>query len=108
MDRLSVIRGVRALIVPAVVGLSVAGCPKVPEQTRLMAQMNITASATELRARMGEFGRRFAAYLEVSADSVIEATSDPSIQRSAILYKLSAIPAAHDAALRSDPLALQL
>ena len=104
MDRLSVIRGVRALIVPAVVGLSVAGCPKVPQQTGLMAQMNITASATELRARMGEFGRRFAAYLEVSADSVIEATSDPSIQRSAILYKLSAIPAAHDAALRSDPL----
>ena len=104
MDSSSVIRGVRALIVPAVVGLSVAGCPKVPEQTGLMAQMNITASATELRARMGEFGRRFAAYLEVSADSVIEATSDPSIQRSAILYKLSAIPAAHDAALRSDPL----
>ena len=104
MDRLSVIRGVRALIVPAVVGLSVAGCPKVPQQTGLMAQMNITASATELRARMGEFGRRFAAYLEVSADSVIEATSDPNIQRSAILYKLSAIPAAHDAALRSDPL----
>ena len=88
----------------ACISLSIAACPKIPQQTGLMQQMNIEASATELRARMGEYGRRFAAYLEISADSVIAATTDKDIQRAAILYKLSAIPAAHDAALRQDPL----
>ncbi len=89
----------------ACASLSVAACPKVPQQTALMREAGtVTASATELRARMGEFGRRFATYIEVAADSVIAASDDGDIQRGAILLKLSAIPAAHDAALRSDPL----
>ena len=92
------------LSVPVLSVIVFAGCPKVPQQTTLMTERGIEASATELRARMGEYGRRFAAYLEVSADSVIAATTDKDIQRAAILYKLSAIPAAHDAALRQDPL----
>ena len=93
------------LLALAGVWLSVAACPKVPQQTGFMAESGrVTASAQELRTRMGEFGRRFATHLEVAADSVISASEDPDIQRGAILFKLSAIPAAHDAALRSDPL----
>jgi hypothetical protein len=93
------------LLALASVSLSVVACPKIPEQTALMRETGrVTASATELRARMGEFGRRLATYIEVAADSVIASSDDGDIQRGAILLKLSAIPAAHDAALRSDPL----
>ena len=89
----------------ALLALFVTGCPKVPQQTALMRETGrVTASAQELRTRMGEFGRRFATYIEVAADSVIQASDDAEIQRAAILLKLSAIPAAHDAALRADPL----
>jgi hypothetical protein len=82
----------------------IAACATTPRQTALMrGSGQISATTAELRTRMAEFGRRFAGGIEHAADDISAATDDPAIRRNAILFKLSAVSAAHDAALRPDP-----
>lgn len=64
---------------------------------------SIDASAGELRVRAVQLGRLFSTEIERAADSIRAMTREPSIRRHALLWKMYAIPAAHEAVLLPDP-----
>jgi len=61
-------------------------------------------SNTELQLANFERGRHFASVIEATADSITMASTDPAIHRRALIWKTTAIPLAHEAALQRDPL----
>ena len=63
----------------------------------------ITASASEVRVRAVQLGRHFAIEIERAADSIRAVTDEPAVRRHALLWKMYAIPAAHEAVLLPDP-----
>ncbi len=74
------------------------------QQTPFMATgSSISASESEIRFRVVELGRLFSTEIERAADSIRALTGEPSIRRHALLWKMYAIPAAHEAVLLPDP-----
>jgi len=81
--------------------VSVTACQGLPQQTQSIEA--IEASASEVRVRAVQLGRLFAMEIERAADSIRAVTAEPSIRRHALLWKMYAIPAAHEAVLLPDP-----
>ncbi len=81
--------------------VSATACQGLPQQTRSIEA--IEASASEVRVRAVQLGRLFATEIERAADSIRAVTAEPSIRRHALLWKMYAIPAAHEAVLLPDP-----
>ncbi len=93
-------RGFRLLLVT----VAAAACQVLPQQTQFMATSTaIDASAGEIRVRAVQLGRLFSTEIERAADSIRAITGEPSIRRHALLWKMYAIPAAHEAVLLPDP-----
>ncbi len=57
----------------------------------------------EMRVRAVHLGRLFSMEIERAADSIRAVTDEPSIRRHALLWKMYAIPVAHEAVLLPDP-----
>ncbi len=99
-----------ALVVVALAlaaSFSLSGCGTVvPRQTPFMENTgDIDMSSRELRVRVVEFGRHFSASVEQAANEIIDAAKDdPDVRSAALLWKMQAIPAAHEAVLQVDPL----
>jgi hypothetical protein len=68
-----------------------------------MATSAVDVSAGEIRVRAVQLGRLFSAEIEQAADSIRAISNEPSIRRHALLWKMYAIPAAHEAVLLTDP-----
>ena len=86
------------------VTVAAAGCQGLLQQTQFMSRStSIDASAGEVRIRAVELGRLFSTEIERAADSIRAITGEPSIRRHALLWKMYAIPAAHEAVLLPDP-----
>jgi len=64
---------------------------------------SIAASVGEIRVRAVHLGRQFSMEIERAADSIRAVTDEPSVRRHALLWKMYAIPAAHEAVLLPDP-----
>ncbi len=92
----------RLALVAAVCGLS--SCAKVPTQTASMqATPEVASSAALIQLQAFETGRTLSTIIERAADSIRDATTDPEVRRNALLWKISAVPLAQEAALRADP-----
>lgn len=81
----------------------------VSEQTPFMENIgDVDMTARELRVRVVEFGRHFAASVERAANTIASNSSDTAsgtdARRHATLWKARAIPAAQEAVLQIDPL----
>ena len=86
------------------VTLAAAACQGLSQQSEFMAAAPaIDASRGEIRIRAVELGRTFSAEIERAADSIRSISDEPSIRRHALLWKMYAIPAAHEAVLLPDP-----
>ncbi len=84
--------------------VAAAACQGLLQQTQFMSRStSIDASAGEVRIRAVELGRLFSTEIERAADSIRAITGEPSIRRHALLWKMYAIPAAHEAVLLPDP-----
>ena len=84
--------------------LVAAACQGLAQQTQFMVtSTSIDASAGEIRVRAVQLGRLFSTEIERAADSIRAVTGEPSIRRHALLWKMYAIPAAHEAVLLPDP-----
>ena len=94
-------RGLHLLLVT----VAAAACQGLSQQTAFMATTSADVSAGEIRIRAVQLGREFSAEIERAADSIRSLTDEPSIRRHALLWKMYAIPAAHEAVLLPDPAA---
>ena len=61
--------------------------------------------AYELRLRMNEYGHRFSAIVEETADHIMHKTKDPDVRQHALLWKMYSIPAAQKSVFINDPMA---
>ncbi len=66
-------------------------------------QAQIRMSPGELRTRLDDLAAVYSGSIEQAADRVIAETSDPEIERHALLWKLNSIPAAYRALFQADP-----
>lgn len=83
-----------------------AGCStKAPTTSTAQAAFG-TAELPSRRVRIGadHTGARIMASIEVTADSIIRAASDPGVRTSALAWKANAIPAVQTATHHPDPL----
>ncbi len=86
------------------VTVGAGACQGLPQQTAFMATAtSIAASVGEIRVRAVHLGRQFSMEIERAADSIRAVTDEPSVRRHALLWKMYAIPAAHEAVLLPDP-----
>ncbi len=85
------------------VTLAAAACQSLPQPTGFIATAPVDASVSEIRIRAVQLGRLFSAEIERAADSIRVISGEPSIRRHALLWKMYAIPAAHEAVLLPDP-----
>ena len=83
--------------------LVLGACARVATQSSSMTAVQITASTNQLQLQTFELGRQLATLIEVAADSIRAASADSAVRRHALLWKISAIPLAQEAALRTDP-----
>jgi len=86
--------------------LATVGCvsTKAPEQTGVMASMDIEVSARRLRVAANNFGVAFMSDVELAADSVAGMADDPRVRYNALAWKANAIPAIQRAVYHPDPL----
>ncbi|MCH4824156.1 hypothetical protein ML462_13335 [Gramella lutea] len=63
----------------------------------------VEISQQELRTTMNDFFYRFERSITESADSIMQLSSDPVIDREALIWKLNSIPIANTAIYNSDP-----
>src|SRR5262245_38327916 len=91
-------------IAASLLGTLAAGCLKVPPQSASLSAMNASeVTATELQMRVYQAGRRFSWIIESAADTIAKQTSDPTVRRQALRWKIVAIPLAEEASLHTDP-----
>jgi len=69
----------------------------------MQATPEVVSTAELLQLKSFETGRQISTIIELAADSIQEATTDPVVRRNALLLKISAIPLVQEAALRNDP-----
>lgn len=99
----TLLRGRRKILVPAI-ALVLAACAKVPTQSASMqATPAVVGTAALIQLQSFETGRTISTIIEQAADSIMSTTTDSAIRRNALLWKISAIPLAQEAALRTDP-----
>ena len=95
---------IRRATAAAIAAIALAGCARVPTQSASMAASpEVAVSASQLQLQSYEMGRNLSTIIEQAADSIQAATTDPAVQRNALLLKISAIPLIQEAALRNDP-----
>ncbi|GAA4318395.1 hypothetical protein GCM10023115_44270 [Pontixanthobacter gangjinensis] len=63
----------------------------------------VEISQPELRVTMNDFFYRFERSIAESADSIMKASTDPAVEREALIWKLNSIPVANTAIYNSDP-----
>ncbi len=86
--------------------LATAACQGLSQQSAFLTTTPaVTASLGEMRIRAVQLGRLYSMEIEMAADSIRAVSDEPSVRRSALLWKMYAIPAAHEAALLPDPVA---
>jgi hypothetical protein len=84
--------------------LALGSCAHVPTQSASMAASpEVAVSANQLQLQAFEMGRTLSSIIEQAADSIQRTSTDPGVQRNALLWKISAIPLLQEAALRNDP-----
>jgi len=85
--------------------MAIVGCKSTAEKSTMMKQLKIkNVTSQELEVRINEFATHFAHVVEASADEIMSRTTDSSIRRQALIWKIYAIPACKAAATASDPL----
>ena len=85
--------------------LALTGCGGTAKHTGLMTEAgDVTVTARELRARGYQYAKRFAAVVEMSADSIMTQSDDPVIRHQALVWKIGAIFAIEQAIFQPDPL----
>ena len=85
--------------------MAIVGCKSTAEKSTMMKQLNVkNVTSQELEVRINEFAIHFAHAVEASADEIMSRTTDSSIRRQALIWKIYAIPACKAAATASDPL----
>jgi hypothetical protein len=85
--------------------MAIVGCKSTAEKSTMMKQLNVkNVTSQELEVRINEFATHFAHVVEASADEIMSRTTDSSIRRQALIWKIYAIPACKAAATASDPL----
>jgi len=87
--------------------LFVSGCISAPEQTPLMKEVGAgsTLSAIKLRFLLNEFVVQFSSRTEAAADEIMALKPSSEVRRSALLWKIHAIPASFRSASLEDPMA---
>jgi hypothetical protein len=101
----------RALVMPTAVGLalcSLAACTSVlknPEQANIKPWPEIRSDfrVETLRARLYEYSITFAAEVDFTASSIEQRTTDATIRRNALLWRIRAIPEMRKACFRMEP-----
>ncbi len=97
----------RVAMLLAVCGL-LSACGSTSSSDRSALQQKIGTpggiSATELRLRLYELPQQLGGLVEIAADQIRAASSDPAVRRRALLWEADGIPALYAAALRPDPL----
>jgi len=84
--------------------LALGACARVPTQSASMqASPELIVSANQLQLQSFEMGRNLSTLIEEAADSIRAVSTDPMVRRNALLWKISAVPLAQEAALRNDP-----
>lgn len=106
MTRATATSGTRPLLVQLALPLLVAaGCATTaPKQTALM-QEGAAVSAEALRIRMRALAPQLIAGVELSADDIRTSSTDPVIQRRAILWKLNTTSELYRQLFAEDPMA---
>ena len=85
--------------------MAIVGCKSTAEKSTMMKQLNVkNVTSQELEVRINEFATHFAHAVEASADEIMSRTTDSSIRRQALIWKIYAIPACKAAATAADPL----
>jgi hypothetical protein len=85
--------------------MAIVGCKSTAEKSTMMKQLKIkNVTSQELQIRISEFATHFAHEVEASADEIMSKTTDTSIRRQALIWKIYAIPACKAAATSADPL----
>ncbi|MCL7991619.1 MAG: hypothetical protein M8840_10795, partial [marine benthic group bacterium] len=97
------------LLLPAVLiaSLPIVGACSTKAPTTSTAQSAFgAAELPSRRVRIGadHTGARIMGAVEVTADSIIKATSDPDVRRNALAWKANAIPAIQTTTHHPDPL----
>ncbi len=85
--------------------MGIVGCKTSTERSPMMKQLTVKdVTSQKLQIRVGEFASHFAHAVEASADEIKSKTTDPTIRRRALVWKIYAIPACKAAATSADPL----
>jgi hypothetical protein len=79
------------------------GCAHVPQQSEAAKNAQIEASTAELRLRAVELGRDAMREVEIAADSIDARSVAARIRRNTLLWMLSTVSGATEAALRDNP-----
>lgn len=98
---------IRLVLLLTAMALTTSGCIKTPTKSAMMkgAEDLQDMTSAELRLKVHAFAGRFERTIEGAADVIIDNTDDPAIRRSALTWKIYAIPEAQKAAFHYDPLA---
>ncbi|MEQ9097376.1 MAG: hypothetical protein RIE32_14060 [Phycisphaerales bacterium] len=95
-----------ALVAAPLATLAACGTARSHAQERERAAGVPVDVRTEIiRAAATEYLMDFSASVRKAADRIASQSSDPQVQRAALLWKLNAIPAMQEACFRADPLA---
>ncbi|MCP4258465.1 MAG: hypothetical protein GY774_13340 [Planctomycetes bacterium] len=85
--------------------MAIVGCKSTADKSTMMKQLKVKKfTSHELQVRINEFVTHFAHLVEASSDQIMSRTTDTSIRRQALIWKIYAIPACKAAATSSDPL----
>ncbi len=85
--------------------MAIVGCKTTTEKSAIMKQYNIKHfTSQEIQIRVSEFSSHFAHAVEASADEIMSRTTDPTIRRRALVWKIYAISECQSAATSADPL----
>lgn len=97
-------RGLVLVASITVAALGTGSCARLStESASTKASPELAISTNQLQLRAFEMGRNLSTLIEQAADSILAASADPDVRRSALLWKISGIPLVQEAALRNDP-----
>ena len=83
-----------------------AGCATAPKRSPVTAELGRREITTaQIEYQLFDFVTRFSRQVEQAADQIASHSSNPTVRRNALLWKLYAIPAVQLATEHSDPLA---
>lgn len=104
LDRDTWTTSCRAWAVVPFVTLLVA-CGGAPAKPALMAEStDVVVTVSQLRTLDYDFAARFTTLVTACANDIIAQSEEDTVRRSALLWKMNAVPAARSAAFHHDPL----